>query len=281
MTKFWKIVPLTILSFIFSMMTLSHLTFAADSTSITIHFKDINSTKETTIGIWKIPDTEEISNSTVFISSLENLSNEEIEQKFGRSVYEEKVTTSQLLLSAVPYGKYYVRELNRDKTNYLASLIFEVYAESPRHIYAKQFFEVKTGKYHFKKIEKNTEKVLAGAVFGVYTFKNDQYEPVYKNSKPYQVVSDAVGHVEIEDLPYGVYYLKEEKAPAGYQRLKNYISFTIDAHSVMLPYEPIENEKVPPIEVPYTGSALFVILMGIGLGMFVVGYVLNRKVENE
>ena len=280
MAKTRKIIIFIVITLILNMLTLSRLTFATDSSSVTIHFKNPNELVEKTdIGIWKLPDSVDTSDKNKLVEDLEKLSNEEISKKYSEPVYKKQLTEDKLVLENIKYGKYYVRDLNRTKNIYIASFIFEVNANSEKDIYAKNVEEPK-GNYYFKKVEHGSHNPLKGAVFGVYTIKDGNYIAVKKNSQDYKIISDENGNLEVVNLAYGTYYLKEEKAPDGYKLLKNYIKFTVNKDSSNQQAILIENEKTPPIEVPETGGVMLLVLMFFGVVIFTTGYVLNKKEEN-
>ena len=63
-----------------------------------------------------------------------------------------------------------------------------------------------------KVAESNTDIVLRGAEFGIYTDKSCS-----EDSRIGYIVTGDKGIGKSEKLPYGTYYLKETKAPEGYQ----------------------------------------------------------------
>lgn len=89
-----------------------------------------------------------------------------------------------------------------------------------------------------------TKKPLAGAEFKLYTDSNCNEESTalkfsLNNNKKYRYDStkgktvltslETTGHIDIEGLKEGTYYLKETKAPKGYNLLKNPVEIRIDS----------------------------------------------------
>src|SRR5699024_7397570 len=84
-----------------------------------------------------------------------------------------------------------------------------------------EIFNEKFGKIVIKKVDLDG-KPLSGAEFII---KNEKGETVFGAARK----TDKNGNIEIEEVPFGTYYLLEEKAPEGYQRLPEKIKFELTA----------------------------------------------------
>ncbi len=94
-----------------------------------------------------------------------------------------------------------------------------------------------------------THSALAGAEFGLY--KNADCTELYKNDiykDGVKVTSDETGRITIKGLDVGEYWLKEEKAPAGFIKMQDPIPVIIEAVIV-------EDEEVKE-EVDYDGTTV-------------------------
>lgn len=100
--------------------------------------------------------------------------------------------------------------------------------------------QIRTGGKQFVKVDMFAQsRKLSGAVFilldqeGRTLIQSDgEYEwQAHGNDSPVQLTSDSQGKFQIIGLKDGNYFLKEIKAPAGYQLNKEKIPFTIDENS--------------------------------------------------
>lgn len=124
----------------------------------------------------------------------------------------------------------------------------------------------KAGYLTITKIEQNnSSKVLQGAEFTLYTDSacTKVYEYIYPTTgKKVSAVktTNEYGVINFGDLPYGTYYLKETKAPAGYQIKAEAITVTVDGKvaesSNRISLSGYDDNKIPnaPITMPETGG---------------------------
>ncbi|MGT2799813.1 SpaA isopeptide-forming pilin-related protein [Streptococcus marmotae] len=207
----------------------------------------------------------------------------------------------RLSISGLAEGDYYFKEV-RALPGY--QLLQQDYAVTIKqgnvaHIEVENKPTDKGGK-RFRKV--NEEKaVLKGAVFTVLDSK--------KNTL-FQVTSDENGYFEVTNLPYGDYFLREEKAPVvdgvEYALLSQEIRFSVTATSYMdgtileiinkplastPPSPPTDPKLTPPSSnlppiirqfLPHTGEA--VSIMGM-IGLLAIGLVLivkkKRKTDDQ
>ena len=77
------------------------------------------------------------------------------------------------------------------------------------------------GSVTLQKIDSQTGKTLTGAKFQIY---DKNYTPLFE--EPIEV--NAVGRIELNDLPFGTYYYEEIESPLGYEKLSGKHEFKID-----------------------------------------------------
>ena len=112
----------------------------------------------------------------------------------------------------LPYGTYYVKEIVAPEGYQLSTEIRKVTVDKEK-VDEKRFDnvlikdETELGSIKIMKIDSKNKEVLEGAEFALY-----QGERFISTGK-----TDKHGIVTFEKLPYGTYYIKETKAPEGYQ----------------------------------------------------------------
>lgn len=105
------------------------------------------------------------------------------------------------------------------------------------------------GSHKFIKIDKDDHgKKLAGAKFKVQRLVDDKYMTVVRNGSEYIVESDSNGALEVTDLDYGHYRLKEVGFPKDYNPVAEFTEFDISATSSLNTPVLIENAHKPPKE---------------------------------
>ena len=120
-------------------------------------------------------------------------------------------------------------------------------------------------------------KPLADAEFTLYSDKSCKNEIA-------KTTSNKDGHFYFQGLANGTYYVKETKAPNGYQANTNVFEVKIDVGNFPKPVE-IDVLNVPKPNLPVTGGAGIIGISVIGLsiavlGVFVIYYALRvRKRE--
>lgn len=152
---------------------------------------------------------------------------------------------------------------------------------------------VATGARKFLKVN-TSEQPLAGAKFVIYKTKDDQRLYLQQDSEKSakwvenkidatEFTSAADGTFQAFGLSYGDYYLKETKAPMGYNLLPKDVEFMIDAKSN-------EDENVITVQnsnrptIPVTGgigTLIFFIAGGIIMTIVVVTSRKKKKSESE
>lgn len=163
------------------------------------------------------------------------------------------------------------------------------------------------GSHKFIKVDKEDHgKKLAGAKFKVQKLVDGKYMTVVRNGSEYIVESDSNGALEVTDLEYGHYRLKEVGFPENYNPVAEFTEFDISATSSLNTAVFIENQHKPPKEeTPYnpttitpstptktltsrsrgplvkTGDIRIWIYFAIGLLLIVVGFIIIRNQDKK
>lgn len=129
--------------------------------------------------------------------------------------------------------------------------------------------------------EKSNDR-LANAKFVVQIKTDNGYQDVIKDGKSYVVVSDDKGEFKVQGLEEGVYYLREIKAPKGYQKLNKPIRFEINSRSSEEKPMFIENMKIPKRPPsPRTGDTGISIFLILGFVMILCEILLTSIADKK
>lgn len=166
------------------------------------------------------------------------------------------------------------------------------------------------GSHKFIKVDKDDHgKKLAGAKFKVQKLVDDKYMTVVRNGSEYIVESDSNGALEVTDLEYGHYRLKEVGFPENYNPVAEFTEFDISATSSLNTPVLVENAHKPPKEetppptpptppetpstptktltsrsrgpLVKTGDIRIWIYFAIGLLMIVAGFIIIRNQDKK
>ncbi|HEL2217898.1 TPA: hypothetical protein TYI97_000419 [Streptococcus suis] len=205
---------------------------------------------------------------------LYDLSREELSQLYGQAQLSEKLTPQGVVgFSGLKKGWYYIRQLGQATGIEVIPFVLQVDGQL-QTVQAKVGLPgEKVGYRNFLKVSTSTAP-LAGAVFQVLEEVDGQLRQVMIDGKAYHLTSENGGHLKVGPLPYGSYYLKEVKAPAGYILAQDTIPFEITSDSHVSEIVKIKNKPVTPpgIDIPYTGNAVLVTVVSIGVLLFLLGY---------
>lgn len=131
----------------------------------------------------------------------------------------------RIVVKDLLYGDYYFKEVDAPKGYERSEDILKVTlnGEEPDVSVTKDFKnERKKGEVTFKKVSDRDETCgLQGAEFAVY----DSNDNLIKE----KLTTDAKGELTITGLEWGSYYLKETKAPAGYEISEEITEFEVNA----------------------------------------------------
>ncbi|HEM3172326.1 TPA: prealbumin-like fold domain-containing protein [Streptococcus suis] len=259
---------------------------AQDSFDVQVHIPfpaGIDASQVSTgLEAWYIA-AEELASSERLADTLYQKSRSELNQLYGEPISSQDLTSEgQATFQGLTKGWYYVRQVETPTKLEVIPFVMKVDG-SVLKIEAKVRRPSKeTGSKTFLKVSTSTAP-LSGAEFAVLEEVNGELKEVIVDGIPYHVTSGANGQFVVGPLPYGTYYLKEVKAPAGYILAQDTIPFEITSDSHVSEIVKIKNKPVTPpgIEIPYTGNAVLVTVVSIGVLLFLLGYRLVSYKKEE
>lgn len=214
---------------------------------------------------------------------LYDLSREELSQLYGQAQLSDPLTPQGFVgFSGLKKGWYYIRQQGSATTVEVIPFVLQVDGQL-QTVQAKVGLPgEKVGYRNFLKVSTSTAP-LAGAVFQVLEEVDGQLRQVMIDGKTYHLTSENGGHLKVGPLPYGSYYLKEIKAPKGYLLSQDTIPFEISLDSHVSDVIRIKNKPITPpgIDIPYTGNAVMVTVVSIGVLLFLLGYRLVTYKKGE
>jgi len=213
---------------------------------------------------------------------LNDAGNYSSQGKTGKVLHTDE--NGEILVTGLPVAKYIFREV---KTLEGYSIVekdseFEIISNSVAELTViNNKIPTETGGFKFLKISNDNAKTpLEGAQFKLTRKVGEKYENVLRDGKIYYVESDKNGEFSVDNLPYGVYYLWETKAPKNHIQLNSYIQFEVgmDSDQKVLV---VTNNKKPPIDIPETGDVMIIALLTLSALIFGVGYKLSKDGKKQ
>ncbi|MDO4662409.1 MAG: SpaA isopeptide-forming pilin-related protein [Tissierellia bacterium] len=226
-----------------------------------------------------------------------------INGKYDKNAEQEVLTTDKdgtITVTGLPNGSYYFEEIKAPEGYKITKSKTDV--EIPRDMQVIITNKKVTGKYKFKKVSSQDNTPLENAQFVVQKKNSDgKFENVtkpYTQKDNYIVESNKDGIFEVDNLPFGTYYLQELKAPDGYVKLAQRIEFKIDGKNEDDKVLVIENtpntppgKTTPPgpnepnspkrISVPKTGDIVIFVLALAGALFVIMGIKMIRTKDNN
>ena len=147
-----------------------------------------------------------------------------------------------LKLDNLPLGTYEVKEVVASTGYVLSELIYEVKIEQENEdtiIEIKN--ELEKGKLIIKKIDANDNEAL----------KDTEFIITKDNEVIYQGTTNEEGILELDNLPFGKYIIKETKASTGYIINEEELEVTIDTNIKYIEIKNIPNTNLTKEEVLY------------------------------
>ncbi len=147
----------------------------------------------------------------------------------------------------LPFGSYYVKEISTDE-HYIISdekheFSFKYAGQDIQtvEIETDEFVnDLKKGEVKGVKVDADTEVKLAGAVIGLFSVDETSFT---KENAIETTESDNLGTFSFNEIPYGVYQIKEIAAPEGYILTDEVFPVTIDENGKVIEIT-IKNEKI-------------------------------------
>lgn len=259
---------------------------AQDSFDVQVHIPlpdGIDASQVSTgLEAWYIA-AEEPASSGQLADTLYKKSRSELNQLYGEPISSQALTSEgQATFQGLAKGWYYVRQVGTPTSLEVVPFLMKVDG-SVAQIEAKVRRPSKeTGSKTFLKVSTSTAP-LSGAEFVVLEEVNGELKEVTIDGNSYHVTSGSDGRFQVGSLPYGRYYLKEVQAPTGYLLSHDTIPFEISSDSHVSEIVKIKNKPITPpgIEIPYTGNAVLVAVVSIGVLLFLLGYRLVSYKKEE
>ncbi|AUC91779.1 hypothetical protein CWM22_07685 [Streptococcus suis] len=250
---------------------------AQDSFDVQVHIPlpdGIDASQVSTgLEAWYIA-AEEPASSGQLADTLYIKSRSELNQLYGEPISSQALTSEgQATFQGLAKGWYYVRQVGTPTSLEVVPFLMKVDG-SVAQIEAKVRRPSKeTGSKTFLKVSTSTAP-LSGAEFVVLEEVNGELKEVTIDGNSYHVTSGSDGRFQVGSLPYGRYYLKEVQAPTGYLLSHDTIPFEISSDSHVSEIVKIKNKPITPpgIEIPYTGNAVVIAVLSLGIILFLLGY---------
>ncbi|MFM0598557.1 prealbumin-like fold domain-containing protein [Streptococcus suis] len=250
---------------------------AQDSFDVQVHIPlpdGIDASQVSTgLEAWYIA-AEEPASSGQLADTLYEKSRSELTQHYGEPISSQALTSDgQARFQGLAKGWYYVRQVGTPTKLEVIPFVMKVDG-SVLKIEAKVRRPSKeTGSKTFLKVSTSTAP-LSGAEFVVLEEVNGELKEVTIDGNSYHVTSGSDGRFQVGSLPYGRYYLKEVQAPTGYLLSHDTIPFEISSDSHVSEIVKIKNKPITPpgIEIPYTGNAVVIAVLSLGIILFLLGY---------
>ncbi|CYW35746.1 accessory pilus subunit [Streptococcus suis] len=250
---------------------------AQDSFDVQVHIPlpdGIDASQVSTgLEAWYIA-AEEPASSGQLADTLYKKSRSELNQLYGEPISSQALTSEgQATFQGLTKGWYYVRQVGTPTSLEVVPFLMKVDG-SVAQIEAKVRRPSKeTGSKTFLKVSTSTAP-LSGAEFVVLEEVNGELKEVTIDGNSYHVTSGSDGRFQVGSLPYGRYYLKEVQAPTGYLLSHDTIPFEISSDSHVSEIVKIKNKPITPpgIEIPYTGNAVVIAVLSLGIILFLLGY---------
>ncbi|MEG3297364.1 prealbumin-like fold domain-containing protein [Streptococcus suis] len=250
---------------------------AQDSFDVQVHIPlpdGIDASQVSTgLEAWYIA-AEEPASSGQLADTLYEKSRSELTQHYGEPISSQVLTSDgQASFQGLAKGWYYVRQVGTPTKLEVIPFVMKVDG-SVLKIEAKVRRPSKeTGSKTFLKVSTSTAP-LSGAEFVVLEEVNGELKEVTIDGNSYHVTSGSDGRFQVGSLPYGRYYLKEVQAPTGYLLSLDTIPFEISSDSHVSEIVKIKNKPITPpgIEIPYTGNAVVIAVLSLGIILFLLGY---------
>ncbi|MBY5033310.1 collagen binding domain-containing protein [Streptococcus suis] len=250
---------------------------AQDSFDVQVHIPlpdGIDASQVSTgLEAWYIA-AEEPASSGQLADTLYQKSRSELNQLYGEPISSQALTSEgQATFQGLAKGWYYVRQVGTPTSLEVVPFLMKVDG-SVAQIEAKVRRPSKeTGSKTFLKVSTSTAP-LSGAEFVVLEEVNGELKEVTIDGNSYHVTSGSDGRFQVGSLPYGRYYLKEVQAPTGYLLSHDTIPFEISSDSHVSEIVKIKNKPITPpgIEIPYTGNAVVIAVLSLGIILFLLGY---------
>ncbi|HFU4000774.1 TPA: collagen binding domain-containing protein [Streptococcus suis] len=231
---------------------------------------------------WFIAPEEPVS-SEQLADTLYQKSRSDLNQAYGEPIASQAITQEgQATFRGLAKGWYYVRQVGTPVALEVVPFLMKVDGSAIKIEAKVRRPSKETGSKTFLKVSTSTAP-LSGAEFVVLEEVHRELKEVVVDGISYHVTSGPDGRFVVGPLPYGTYYLKEVKAPTGYLLAQDTIPFSITADSHVSEIVKIKNKPITPpgIDIPYTGNAVVIAVLSLGIILFLLGYRLVTYTKGE
>ena len=202
--------------------------------------------------------------------------NKDTDEQVGESVFTDSQGYAKI--ENLPWGNYYLKEINAPEGYITSDKVYEFSVtresvENPPQIFRIDNEQEPTKLAVLKTDDQN--QPLSGAILELV------YQVNESSSFRYGLyVTDANGRVDIEDLPYGSYILKEYRAPKGYEKFEDF-PFTLQPDSPALGEDGYRTIAITAKDTRQKGSVTIVKNDDIGNQIAGVEFTLYNQENKE
>ena len=159
-------------------------------------------------------------------------------------IYQGKTNTDGIIeLNDLVYGIYKIKEVMASNGYVLNEMIYEVKIDDEnKDVYLEIENELKKGKLVIRKLDSSNGRVISNVEFVI----------MRDNEVIYEGVTNEYGEIEIDNLPLGIYIVKEVRASDGYILNEEEIEVSLDSE-----VKYIEIFNIPDTEVRMVDIILF------------------------
>lgn len=159
-------------------------------------------------------------------------------------IYQGKTNTDGIIeLNDLVYGIYKIKEVMASNGYVLNEMIYEVKIDDEnKEVYLEIENELKKGKLVIRKLDSSNGMVISNVEFVI----------IKDNEVIYEGVTNEYGEIEIDNLPLGIYIVKEVRASDGYILNEEEIEVSLDSE-----VKYIEIFNIPDTEVRIVDIIMF------------------------
>lgn len=164
--------------------------------------------------------------------------------KDEKIIYQGKTNTDGIIeLNDLVYGIYKIKEVIASNGYLLNEMIYEVKIDDEnKDVYIEIENELKKGKLVIRKLDSSNGRVISNVEFVI----------MRDNEVIYEGVTNEYGEIEIDNLPLGIYIVKEVRASDGYILNEEEIEVSLDSE-----VKYIEIFNIPDTEVRIVDIIMF------------------------
>lgn len=164
--------------------------------------------------------------------------------KDEKIIYQGKTNTDGIIeLNDLVYGIYKIKEVMASNGYVLNEMIYEVKIDDEnKEVYLEIENELKKGKLVIRKLDSSNGMVISNVEFVI----------IKDNEVIYEGVTNEYGEIEIDNLPLGIYIVKEVRASDGYILNEEEIEVSLDSE-----VKYIEIFNIPDTEVRIVDIIMF------------------------